>query len=57
MGRKMVELTVTAALSNHNSEQDEVDGRAWERFATEVRTLAEREEFADISLTVSGGDW
>lgn len=57
MGRNMVELTVTASLSSHNDERDERDGQAWERFAAEVRELAEREEFKDISLMVSGGGW
>jgi hypothetical protein len=57
MGRNMVELTVTARLSSHNSEQDDIDLRAWERFAALVRELADREEFKDISLDVSGGSW
>lgn len=57
MGRQMAELTVTASLSRHNDERDDADNQAWERFAELVRQLAEREEFKDISLMVSGGGW
>lgn len=57
MGRQMVEMSVTATLSRHNDEQDDADNRAWELFAAEVRKVAEREEFKDISPMVSGGGW
>lgn len=53
MGRKAVDLTITARLSSHNDEQDDEDRRHWEEFAQQVRALAERPEYRDIEIMVS----
>jgi hypothetical protein len=52
MGRNTVSIEVTARLSAHNSEQDDIDLQAWERFVAAVRELAEREDFRDIGVDV-----
>lgn len=55
MGRNQVTLTVTAALSSHNSEQDDIDQQRWERFVRQVRDIAERPEYDDINIMVFEG--
>lgn len=52
MGRKTPKISVTARLSAHNDEQDDIDLRTWERFKREVQQLAEREEYRDIDVDV-----
>ncbi len=56
MGYKLEIVTVTARISNHNSEQDETDQAAWERFARQVREMAERPEFEHLEIDVTGGE-
>lgn len=53
MGRKRVQLTVTAYLSNHNSEQDAKDADAWDRYIALVKSSAQLSVFADIDIDVS----
>ncbi len=48
MGMKQVKVTITGSLSSHNSDQDEVDRRAWGSFVAEVRALADRPEYAAV---------
>jgi hypothetical protein len=53
MGRNPVSIEVTARLSAHNDEQDDIDMEAWERFVAAVRQLANREEYRDINVSVN----
>lgn len=52
MGYDTVKLTVTAAVSRHNSEQDREDDYAWERFCNRVHELAAEPEFSELWLDV-----
>ena len=42
MGRDSIELRATAALSRHNSKQDDLDNACWNLFVKGVKTLAEK---------------
>jgi hypothetical protein len=53
MGRKTVKLEAYASLSNHNSDQDDIDEHRWQEFCADVRELASRPEYADLNLMVS----
>ncbi len=55
MGRKTVELRITASLSNHNDEQDQTDRKLWTSLVAEVRKVVARFE-ADHDLDVHGTD-
>lgn len=52
MGRKTVELGISASLSNHNDEQDDLDRQRWEEFTAAVRELAKRPEYEEIDISV-----
>ena len=55
MGRNQVQLKVTSSLSNHNSEQDELDQEIWNRFVRAVRELAQAtEDLYGLELMVDG---
>jgi hypothetical protein len=58
MGRKTAEIRVSAQLSNHNSEADERDRAAWDRFVADVRALAQIPEYVGLEIDVSDqGSW
>lgn len=48
MGREIHNLNASAALSNHNSAEDDKDARLWNEFVAEVRKLAAEPRFADL---------
>ncbi|MEU5853919.1 hypothetical protein ABZ799_01205 [Nocardiopsis dassonvillei] len=48
MGREIHNLNASAALSNHNSAEDDKDARLWNEFVEEVRKLAAEPRFADL---------
>lgn len=48
MGRETRELRASAALSNHNSAEDDKDARLWNEFVDEVKKLAADPRFADL---------
>lgn len=56
MGLKQVSMTATGSLSNHNSDQDEADRRAWRSFVAEVQAIAARAEYAEIIVDVEAAD-
>ena len=49
MGRDSVRFSVSAVLSRHNSEDDEIDNRLWEKLQEEIRDLIDHPEFERIS--------
>ncbi len=53
MGRITAELTITASLSDHNSDEDAADRGTWARFAAEVRSLAEKPEYRELEIDVT----
>lgn len=57
MGRVTVQLTVSASVSDHNSDQDVLDRQAWARLVRQVRELAARvEEQGHLDAVEVGGD-
>ena len=52
MGRERHELTAHGSLSDHGTEQDNIDARLWNEFIAEVEKLAENPRYADIGLMV-----
>jgi len=48
MGRNQVELKVTAALSSHNSEQDEIDEALWEEIEERIKAIISESRYEDI---------
>ena len=48
MGRERHELRASAALSNHNSAEDDKDARLWNEFVAEVKKLAAEPRFEDL---------
>lgn len=57
MGREAVTMQASARVSRHNSEQDALDGEAWNNFVNDVRMLAGQYETRDgLDIMVSGGD-
>ena len=52
MGRKGVELSVIATLSDHNDERDVADEASWEDLAERVKALVAEPKYAEISAMV-----
>jgi hypothetical protein len=52
MGRKRHELRATAALSAHNSPEDDQDALLWNEFVAEVTKLAEDPRLADLGFGI-----
>lgn len=48
MGREIHNLNASAALSNHNSAEDDKDARLWNEFVAEVRKIAAEPRFEDL---------
>lgn len=53
MGHKAASITVSAILSNHNSDQDAFDESAFEEFCHRVKMIAAETRYEEISLEVS----
>lgn len=52
MGREIVELRATAAVSKHNSSQDDKDAVDWDLFVARVKRLASQSNLdIDVSAT------
>jgi hypothetical protein len=49
MGWEGRALTITAALSNHNSEQDVIDEQLWEDLKRRIEALLSEEKYKPIS--------
>lgn len=56
MGYNRETMTISARLSSHNSDQDDIDRTNWLRFGEEVRKLAAKPEYADLIVDVSGAE-
>lgn len=52
MGSRMGEIRVTTRLSNHNSEQDDLDMADFEALAEEIEALTRKPEYARIVVDV-----
>jgi hypothetical protein len=48
MGRRTENITVTVQLSDHNSEQDEIDEALARDLAQRIKAIAEEPQYADI---------
>jgi hypothetical protein len=48
MGRQHVELKVTAAVSRHNSEKDEIDDTLWRLLELEIQKLIGQDKYKSI---------
>ena len=52
MGRQMESFKVTASLSSHNSEQDDIDEALWEDLCEKIKALAADPKYAGIGAPV-----
>ena len=52
MGRHLFKLEASAALSRHNSPEDDADNAAWNAFVAEVKHVAQRPMFENINVDV-----
>ena len=48
MGRDTRQATITASVSAHNSEQDEIDEKRWEELLAEVRKIVNQPKYETI---------
>lgn len=48
MGRTHEEFKVTASLSSHNSEQDDIDDALWRDLCEKIKALAKDPKYAGI---------
>jgi hypothetical protein len=53
MGFTEASLTAAGRLSRHNEERDAEHNRLWDEFRRRVTELAESDEFAPISVTIT----
>lgn len=49
MGRRQESITITAQLSSHNDEQDDIDEARWNELCGRIQALLEDERYEDIS--------
>jgi hypothetical protein len=52
MGRVQAKCTVTAYLSDHNSEQDDTDRASFENLVERIRELADDPQYEELMLDV-----
>lgn len=48
MGRQHVDLKITASVSRHNSEQDEIDDDLWDELRDEISDLLCKARYESI---------
>lgn len=54
MGRRVVELTVSATLSDHNSDEDKTDQALWDLLRDHLKVAVSDPVYEPISVMVSG---
>lgn len=53
MGRNQESITITARLSAHNDERDEVDEALWSELQTRIAAILQDQRYEDITPMIT----